>query len=104
MPPRTPINERRRYLQFLKEAKGRDESSIDAVAKALERYDSATRFRDFRKFHIDMVRALKDNLVELRNARTGERLYAATVHSTLSACKAFYKWLADQDECRRKIN
>jgi hypothetical protein len=37
-PKRTPANEqtKRRYLQFLREAKGRDENSIDQVAKAID--------------------------------------------------------------------
>lgn len=43
---------RRRYLQFLKDVKGRDEASIDAVAKAIARFEEHTNHRDFRKFHV----------------------------------------------------
>ena len=44
-----PNNERikRKYLIFLKEAKRQNESSIDAVAKALSRFESYTKCRDF---------------------------------------------------------
>jgi site-specific recombinase XerD len=37
---RNSANERvkRRYLQHLKETKGRDEASLDAVAKAIDRF------------------------------------------------------------------
>src|SRR5215469_4970697 len=46
-------NERikRRYLTFLKEAKRFSESSLDGVAKAIQRFESYTRFRDFRQSH-----------------------------------------------------
>ena len=38
-------NERikRRYFAFLKQAKGQSESSVDAVAKALARFEADTR-------------------------------------------------------------
>jgi integrase len=102
---RHPRNERvkRRYLQFLREAKGRDEASIDAVAKALERFDSFNRYRDLRKFHIEQAQAFKANLAEQRNVRNGKPLAASTIHSTLRALKAFFIWIADQSEYRSRI-
>jgi integrase/recombinase XerD len=44
-----PDNERikRRYLDFLKEASGYSEASLDGVAKALNRFEVYTRHRDF---------------------------------------------------------
>ena len=47
-------NERvkRQYFAYLREAKRHDESTVDAVAKALARFESDTKFRDFRTFHI----------------------------------------------------
>jgi integrase/recombinase XerD len=40
-------NERvkRRYLQFLKDVKGPDEASLDAVAKAIDRFEEDTKCR-----------------------------------------------------------
>ena len=91
MTKRNAANERvkRRYLQYLKEVKGRDEASIDAVAKAIDRFEETSRHRDFKKFHIEQARAFKAHLAAARNARTGEPLSASTVHSTLAALKAF---------------
>jgi integrase len=102
---RTPENERvkRRYLQFLKEVKGRDEASLDAAAKALERFDHHNRRRDFRKFHVEQAIDFKRHLSEQRNARTGEVLSASTINSTLSALRAFIIWLADQTDYRARI-
>lgn len=105
MAKRTPFNERlkRHYLQFLKEVKRRDPASIDAAAKAIERYEAYMKYRDFRKFNTDAIVAFKEDLAEQRNARTGEPISAATIHSTLAALKAFFIWLADQPEIKRKI-
>lgn len=98
-------NERvkRRYLQFLREVKGRDEASLDAVAKALERFDGYNRYRDLRKFHIEQAQAFKANLAEQRNVRSGKPLSASTINSTLGALKAFFVWLAEKPVYRARI-
>ena len=98
MTKRNPENERikRRYLLYLKDAKGRDEASVDAAASAIERFEDYTKRRDFRTFHIEQARGFKAQLVNATNARTGKPLSASTVHSTLAALKAFFVWLADQ--------
>jgi integrase len=99
------MNERikRRYLQFLADVKGRDEASLDAVTKALERFDDYNKRRDFKKFHIEQARAFKAFLMEQRNARTGAPLSASTVSSTLSILKAFFIWLAGEPVYRQKL-
>jgi site-specific recombinase XerD len=95
---RNPENERikRRYLLYLKDAKGRDQASVDAAASAIERFEDYVKRRDFRSFHIEQARGFKAQLVTATNARTGKPLSASTVHSTLAALKAFFVWLADQ--------
>jgi integrase len=105
MTKRHPGNERikRRYLQFLKDAKGRDEASLDAAAKAIARFEEHSKFRDFRKFHIEQARAFKAHLMESKNVRTGKPLSESTVYSTLGALKAFFEWLAQQPGYRSGI-
>ncbi len=95
---RHPENEKvkRNYLQFLRDVKRRDESSIDQVAKALERFDDYNRRRDFGKFHIQQARGFKAHLMAQRNIRTGEPLSASTVVSTLGMLKAFFIWLSGE--------
>jgi integrase/recombinase XerD len=88
----------------LKEAKGRSEPSIDGVAKALNRFETYTRFRDFKAFHIEQVKAFKAHLAEQMNARTGKTLTAATLYSTLGALKAFFQWLAGQPGYKSRIS
>lgn len=55
MKKHNPANERikRKYFAFLKEAKQHSEPTIDAVAKALKRFEVYTKFRDFKYFHED---------------------------------------------------
>src|SRR5262249_37718815 len=81
---------KRRYLQFLKDAKGRDEASLDAAAKAIARFEEHSKCRDFRKFHIEQARAFKARLMDSTNTRTGQPLSASTIYSTLGALKAFF--------------
>ena len=99
-------NERikRRYLTFLKEAKRFSESSLDGVAKAIHRFESYTRFRDFRQFHIQQAVAFKADLAKQRHARTEAPLSKATLASTLSALKAFFQWLAGQQGYKSRLN
>ncbi len=99
-------NERtkREYFIWLKEAKGRNEASIDGVAKALDRFETYTKVRDFKQFHIEQARGFKAHLAEQRNARTSVPLSAATLYSTLSALKAFFKWLADKPGYKSRIS
>src|SRR5271155_1168723 len=98
-------NERvkRRYLHELKEKKGRDEASLDAVAKAIDRFEEHSKHRDFRKFHVEQARAFKTHLMATPNARTGTPLSASTIHSTLAALKAFFVWLAQESGYRARI-
>jgi site-specific recombinase XerD len=101
-----PGNERakHRYLQYLREVKGRDNASIDGAAKAIHRFEEHSKNRDFKKFHIEQARAFKAHLVAAPNARTGVPLSPSTVHSTLAAVKAFFVWLAQQRGYRPRIN
>jgi integrase len=91
-------NERikRKYLAFLKQAKGQSEDSVDAVAKALARFEAATRYRDFKAFHFEQAVAFKKHLAEQTSLSTGGKLSKATLHATLAHLKRFFQWLADR--------
>lgn len=98
MTKRNAENERmkHKYLGWLKDARGRDEASIDAVAAALDRFDGFNRHRPFTAFHFEQARAFKAHLEDAQNHRTGKPLSASTIHATLAALKAFFTWLASQ--------
>lgn len=94
---------KRDYFDYLKEAMRRDEASIDAVAKALARFEAETGWKDFKQFHREQAKAFKRKLDGEINARTGKPLSRATVHSTLSALRAFFIWLAGQPGYKSRI-
>lgn len=106
MTKHNPANERikRTYFVYLREARRRNDASIDGVAKALARFEVATGYRDFGKFHRELAVAFKRKLDQQAGARTGHRLSRATVNSTLSALRSFFIWLADQPGYKRKIS
>ncbi len=99
-------NERlkRRYFAYLKEAKRYSESSLDEVAKALHRFEVYTKFRDFRKFHIEQAIAFKRHLAAERNVQTNKPLSMATQQRTLAVLKTFFHWLAGQPGFRSRLS
>lgn len=52
----------RKYCIYLKEAKRQDESSIDGVAKAINRFEQYTKFKDFKLFHHQQAVSFKKHL------------------------------------------
>ena len=105
MTDHNPNNERikRRYLAYLREAKRYSESTVDAVAKALFRFEAYTKFRDFKAFHFEQAIAFKRHLAEQESEVTGEKLSKATLHSTLGHLKGFFQWLAGQPGFKSRL-
>ncbi len=99
-------NERikREYLTYLRAAKGLSEASLDTVIKALHRFEVSTKFRSFRKFHVEQAVAFRRQLSELNNFETGKPLSKATALQTLNALRAFFLWLAGQPGYRSRIS
>jgi integrase len=98
-------NERikRRYFTFLKEAKRHSEPTIDAAAKALNRFEIYTKYKDFKTFHFQQAIAFKRYLAEQKSQQTGERLSKATLHATLTQLKRFLQWLAWQPGYKSRL-
>jgi integrase len=110
MPTHNPDNERikRRYFAYLKEAKRHSEPTVDAVAKAIARFEAATadnkgKPRDFRAFHFEQAIAFKRRLAEQKAQRTGEKLSKATLNATLAHLKRFFHWLAGQPGYKSRL-
>jgi integrase len=99
-------NERikRRYFTYLAEAQGHSEQTIDAVAKAIARFEAFTRYKDFKSFHIEQAKAFKRDLAEQRGERSGEPLSKATLYATLTSLKRFFVWLAGQPGYKSRIS
>ncbi len=101
-----PENERikRQYLAYLKDAEGQSDASLDAVAKALSRFEAYTNYRDFKTFNIEQARAFKRHLADQISQRTGAPLSKATLCSTLNALRLFFRWLAGRPGFRSRVS
>jgi integrase len=105
MSKHNPENERvkRAYFAHLRAARGLSETSIDAVAKAIHRFELSTGFRSFKKFHIEQVMAFRCRLDGAVASGTEKPLSKATILQTLNALRAFALWLAGQPGYRSRI-
>src|SRR5229473_3050530 len=106
MKTHNPENERikRAYFTYLAEAQGFSEPTLDAVAKAINRFETYTTFRDFKAFHIEQAKGFKASLAEQMSLRTKDRLSKATLYATLSALKRFFIWLAGQQGYKSRLS
>jgi len=96
MPKFNEENERvkRDYIEFLRNAEGYDEASLDKVRAALRDFEEATGFKSFKTFHRDWAARYKKHLANRKNARTGKPLGVSTRDSALRQVKGFIRWLA----------
>jgi len=92
------------YFKLLKEAKGYDESSIDAVAASIDRFETYTKRRGFDRFHIEQPIGFKAWLKDLKNQQTGRPLSKATLDSAMRTLREFFQWLGSQPGYRSRIS
>jgi integrase len=100
------VNERikRQYFAYLAHALGHSEATIDAVARAIARFEAYTRCKDFKAFHIEQAKAFKRDLSAQHGNRSGEPLSKATLYATLTALKRFFVWLAGQPGYKSRLS
>lgn len=91
-----PENERtkRRYFDFLTDAKQLSPDTVDQVAAALDDFETSTGFREFRLFRIEQAQSYKRRLDRAVNPKTGRPLAKATISARLAALKGFFQWLS----------
>lgn len=99
-----PANERikHRYFWHLRRAKRLDEQTVDANAKAVQRYEKFTGWRDFAQFRWEDAEAFRASFLEERNKK-GQALSRSTFVSTLNALKRFFSWLSEQKGYRKRL-
>jgi integrase len=98
-------NERtkRQYFAYLKEARRYSEETVDAVAKSLTRFESATNYRDFKAFRCEQAVAFKRHLAQQDGVVSGTKLSKATLHATLNHLKRFFQWVAMQPGFKSRV-
>jgi integrase/recombinase XerD len=94
---------KRDYFAHLKGPGRQSEASIDAVAKALSRFESYTHNKGFKTFRKERAIGFTAHLSHEVNKRTGEPLSKATLLSTLNALRAFFTWLSQQHGFKSKF-
>jgi len=106
MKPYNAANERikRAYFAYLREAKRNGEQTIDAAAAALHQFETYTRFRDFKVFHIEQAIGFKNHIAKQLSSKTRAPLSKATLLHTLAALRAFFLWLAGRPGFRSRIS
>lgn len=102
----TEENERikRKYLQYMREANGRNDTTVTKAAEAILRFEASTNFKTFKAFHIDQAIKFKARLEAEKSKRTGTALSKATIDGTLRAVKTFFKWLAGEQGYKSRIS
>lgn len=83
MKKHNPANERikRKYFAFLKEAKRHSEPTVDAAAKALNRFEVYAKYRDLKTFHFERAISFKRHLAGQEGQRTGKKLSKAGINA-----------------------
>jgi site-specific recombinase XerD len=101
-----PQNERikRDFLRYQKNALGKSDATLDAIRRALARFENYTGRRDFKTFRREQAIGFKERLMETDGQRSGETLSRSTLASTLAALKDFFRWLAWQPGFKSKIH
>jgi len=91
------------YLRFLRDARSQSESTIDAAAKALDRFEIYTKHINFKRFHHKQASAFKRHLLQQKGLRSGDVLSKATLYSTLTHLKRFFQWLAREPGYKSRV-
>jgi len=100
-----PENERvkREYFRFLKEAKRQNEATIDMVSHAIHQFETHTRFKNFKLFHIEQAISFKTK-ISGKNTKDGRKLSKATINSILGHLKRFFQWLSQKSGYKSRIS
>lgn len=98
------VRVKRAYLSYMREAQQHSEASLDAIASAIHRFETYTRFRPFKLFHREQAIAFKSHLAEQLSDRKRTPLSISTQYAILAALKAFFKWLAGQPGFKKRLS
>jgi integrase len=106
LPMRKVIEEnervKRAYVFYLEQAEGLDQKSTDKVLAAILKFEKSTKFKPFKRFHIEQASKLKSDLAKAKG-QTGKPLSHATVDATLALVRRFFLWLAGQSGYKSRI-
>lgn len=98
-------NERikRAYLRYIRNAKGYSETSVNKVADALLRLETAVDFKSFATLTIEDAETFRDHLTNHVTGKTGKPIAPVSRVNIQVVVRAFIHWLADQSGFKSKI-
>lgn len=92
-----------KYFHFLQESQGFSKGTIEAIKKAIYRYEEFSDFEDFGKFNKKRAIDFKKWIEEKIDFRTGKQISITTCYHYLRHLKDFFKWLCYQAGYKSKI-
>lgn len=93
---------KRKYLTWLREARGLSAASVDRAAASIDTYIGWLKGKDLKQFHSEKALAFKRYLETDRSGRNRPRS-ASTANGILRDLRGFMAWLADQPGYRSRI-
>jgi integrase/recombinase XerD len=101
-----PKNERlkRDYLRHQHEAMRKSESTVDAMRKAIRRFEDYTGLKDFATFNKEQAIGFKKHMLAQKAKHSGKPMSKATVLQTVKALQQFFHWLAAQAGYKSRID
>lgn len=95
---------KRKYFNWMVNAKGFSVKTIKAIEMAIWKYEDFTKDGDFRDFNEKVAEQFKKYLATNKNHQTGEPLSLTSQYHTLRHINAFFMWLSAQAGYKSKIS
>jgi site-specific recombinase XerD len=92
-----------KYYDYLHESQGYSNATIEAIKKAIYRYEEFTYFEDFIKFDQKRAVDFKKWIEEKKSPRNDKQISLSTCYYYLKHLKDFFKWLSYQPGYKSKI-
>lgn len=95
---------KRAYFAYLTGARGFSGLSIEAIEKAIWKWEEFAQDADFGRFNAKAAKSFKDWLEGRKGGRSGEGLSLSTQYHVLRHVRDFFTWLSGQPSYKSRIN
>lgn len=94
---------KRKYFDWLRGAEGFSDLTIDAVEKAIWKYEEFTKESDYGEFNDKVATQFKKWLSTAKNPRTGNTLSLTSQYHILRHLNSFFMWLSGHVGYKSKV-
>jgi integrase/recombinase XerD len=95
---------KRKYFEWLKDAEGYSDKTIECVEKAIWKYEEFTKDDDYANYSVRQAKAFKKWLNSQKKKRTSKTISLTTQYAYLRHIRAFFLWLSGQAGYKSRIN